>query len=116
MAVPLAVVIVFIDFFYSRKFSMRLIWEKIPFFALAIISGMIAIQAQQVKDFTPENSQWAFVDRLAIASHNFISYLIQLIAPHNLSILYPYPEELKFFHWLSFGLIILFLVGFCISL
>ena len=112
MAVPLAVVIVFIDFFYSRKFSMRLIWEKIPYFALAIISGMIAVQAQQVKDFVPENSQWTFVDRLAIASHNFISYLIQVIAPHDLSILYPYPAELNFYHWLSFGLIILLLAGF----
>jgi hypothetical protein len=112
MAVPLAVVIIFLDFFYSRKFSMRLIWEKIPFFAIAIISGILAIQAQQVEDFVPGNSQWTIVDRLAIAGHNFISYLIQLIAPHNLSVLYPYPEELKLYHWLSFGLVILLLAGF----
>jgi tetratricopeptide (TPR) repeat protein len=112
MAVPLAVVIVFIDLFYSRKFSMRLIWEKIPFFGLAIISGIMAIQAQEISDFAPENSQWTFVDRLAIASHNFISYLIQLIAPHDLSIWYPYPAELKLYHWFSFGLVILLLAGF----
>jgi len=91
---------------------MRLILEKIPFFALAIISGMIALQAQQVKDFVSANSQWTFVDRLVIASHNFVSYLIQLIAPHDLSILYPYPGELKFYHWLSFGLVILLFAGF----
>ena len=112
MAVPLAVVIIFIDFFYSRKFSMRLIWEKIPFFSIAIISGMIAVQAQHVKDFAPQNPQWTLIDRLALASHNFISYLIQLIAPHDLSILYPYPKELSFYHWLSFGLIILLLAAF----
>ena len=112
MAVPLAVVIVFLDFFYSRKFSLRLIWEKIPFFALATISGIIAIQAQQAKDYTPGNSQWTLIDRLAIASHNFINYLFQLIAPHDLSIFYPYPGELKFYHWLSFGLIICLLAGF----
>ena len=112
MAVPLAVVIIFIDFFYSRKFSMRLIWEKIPFFALAIISGVMAIHAQQVEDFTSENSQWTVIDRLAIGSHNFINYLIQLIAPHDLSVFYPYPHKLEFYHWLSFGLMILLLTGF----
>jgi tetratricopeptide (TPR) repeat protein len=112
MAVPLAVVIIFVDFFYSRRFSMRLIWEKIPFFALAIILGLIAIQAQQVQDFAPANSQWTLTDRMALASHNFINYLIQLIAPHDLSIFYPYPPKLDFYHWLSFGLIILLLTGF----
>ena len=116
MAVPLAVVIIFIDFFYSRKFSMRLIWEKIPFFALAIILGLIAIQAQQVQDFVPENSRWTLIDRMALASHNFINYLIQLIAPHDLSIFYPYPHKLDFYHWLSFGLIILVLTGFIYSI
>ncbi|HET6766652.1 MAG TPA: tetratricopeptide repeat protein [Chitinophagaceae bacterium] len=112
MAVPLAVVIIFIDFFYSRKFSLRLIWEKIPFFALAIISGMIAIQAQEVKDFVSDDSQWTLIDRVAIASNNFINYIIQLIAPHDLSVFYPYPETLKFYHWLSFGLVILVLAAF----
>jgi len=47
MAVPLTVVIVFLDLFYSRKFTRRLIWEKLPFLALAIIAGIKAIQAQQ---------------------------------------------------------------------
>ena len=112
MAVPLAVVIVFLDIFYSRKFGIRLIWEKVPFFDLAIIVGIIAIQAQHVQDLSPENSHWTFLDRLALASHNFINYLIQLIAPHDLSVFYPYPDGLKFYHWLSFGLIIL-LISYC---
>jgi tetratricopeptide (TPR) repeat protein len=111
MAVPLAVVLIFLDFFYSRKFSMRLIWEKLPFFFMAVAMGIIAINAQQVKEFAPENSQWAFIDRLAIASNNFVSYLIQSIAPHDLSILYLYPKELNFYYWLSFGLIILLVGG-----
>jgi tetratricopeptide (TPR) repeat protein len=107
MAVPLAVVIVFLDLFYSRKFTRRLIWEKVPFFVLAIIVGIIAIRAQRVQDVTPGNSHWTFLDRLVLASHNFVNYLIQFIAPHDLSVFYPYPGELKFYHWLSFGLIIL---------
>jgi protein O-mannosyl-transferase len=111
MAVPMAVVIIFIDVFYSRKFSMRIIWEKIPFFAMAIISGLIAIQAQQVDDLISENSQWTLLERVVLASHNFINYLIQSIVPHDLSVFYPYPGELKFYHWLSFGLIILLLAG-----
>ena len=112
MAVPLAVVIVFLDLFYSRKFTRLLIWEKLPFLVLAIIAGIIAIQAQQVQDLTPQNAYWTFLDRTALASHNFINYLIQLIAPHDLSIFYPYPDGLKFYHWLSFGLVILLIAVF----
>lgn len=112
MAVPLAVVIVFLDLFYSRKFTRRLIWEKVPFFTLAMIAGIIALRAQQVQDITPGNSHWTLLDRLVLASHNFINYLIQLVAPHDLSVFYPYPGELKFYHWLSFGLIILLITTF----
>jgi len=112
MAVPLAVVIVFLDFYYSRKFSMRLMLEKIPFLALAIVLGLKAIQAQQVDNFAFQTSQWSFIDRLAMASHNFVNYLIQLIIPHNLSVLYPYPEKINFYHWFSMGLIILLISAF----
>ena len=111
MAVPLALVIVFLDVFYSRKFSLRVVLEKIAFLALGIISGIIAVHAQEVTDFTPGSSQWTFIDRLVLASHNFITYLIQLIVPHDLSILYPYPEEVKFYHWLSFGVVILLIAS-----
>jgi tetratricopeptide (TPR) repeat protein len=66
--------------------------EKIPFFFLAIIFGLVAVSAQRsggstgVIDFT-------FPQRILFACFGFISYLYKLLLPLHLSAFYPYPVK-----------------------
>jgi len=49
-AVTFPLILLLLDYFYSRKFTRLVILEKAPFFALALVFGLIAIYAQKVED------------------------------------------------------------------
>jgi tetratricopeptide (TPR) repeat protein len=91
MAVSLPVVLLFIDYFRGRKFNRQLVLEKIPFFILAFIFGVVAVYAQQSSDSIQDIERFPFFYRIAFASYGFVMYLIKLILPFQLSAFYPYP-------------------------
>ena len=92
-AVSLAVTLVILDWFEGRKLiSDRVIIEKIPFFALAICFGVIAIMAQQQGDAIRDIEEFAFYNRIAFAAYGLTQYVIKMIVPLNFAALYPYPS------------------------
>ncbi len=91
MAASLPVVLVLIDFFKGRKITMNVILEKIPFFLLAIIFGVIAVAAQRAPDIVQTVTFFTFPQRIAFACYGFCMYIAKLILPINLSAYYPYP-------------------------
>lgn len=91
-AVSLAVTIFAIDWFKNRKFNIKLILEKIPFLALAIFFGLIAINAQKESDALIDEQGYDFIQRIGIASFAFMQYVFKLFLPINLSAIYPYPD------------------------
>ena len=92
-AVSLAVTIILIDFLRKRKISdIKVIFEKIPFFALAIFFGLIAIGAQKESEALVDEQAYSSLQRIGIASFAFMQYVIKLILPVNLSAIYPYPD------------------------
>ncbi len=93
-AVSLAVTLIAIDYFLGRKMlSKKVILEKIPFLVLSFVFGMIAIFAQQSTEAIKSNTTFNFFDRILFSCYGFIQYIIKLIAPVNLSAIYPYPEK-----------------------
>ncbi|HZG01351.1 MAG TPA: tetratricopeptide repeat protein, partial [Chitinophagales bacterium] len=93
MAASLAVVLPLIDFYRGRKFTMAVILEKVPFFVLALIFGVIAIRAQQSMEAIQDSTLYAPVERIAFASYGFVTYLWKLVLPINLSAYYAYPVK-----------------------
>ncbi len=92
-AVSLAVSIVVIDFFLDRNLkSRKVILEKVPFFILALIFGLVAIQAQKEGNALHTTDSYEFYKRIGFAGYAFTQYLIKLIVPLNLSAIYPYPD------------------------
>lgn len=91
MAASLSVVLLAIDYYREGRFNKILLLEKIPFFALSLIFGIIAIKAQQSMDAVGDFNLFKPYERIAIASYGFISYLWKLILPMNLSAYYAYP-------------------------
>jgi tetratricopeptide (TPR) repeat protein len=92
MAVPLSLCIICTDYFAGRNLlSRKVILEKIPFLALSLIFGIIAILAQHSSNSMRIDTNFAWFERIALASYGFIQYIVKLCFPFHLSAFYPYP-------------------------
>ncbi len=92
-AVSLAVTIVLIDIFRQRKWlSFRVLLEKVPYFVLSLIFGLIAIQAQKYSLAIVDSGVYPLYKRIGIAGYGLMMYMLKLILPIHLSALYPYPD------------------------
>ncbi|HTA82132.1 MAG TPA: tetratricopeptide repeat protein [Bacteroidia bacterium] len=78
---------------FEKKGASVLILEKIPFIAIALLMGMIAVIAQKetgaIKD-VPNNPLF---ERILFAGYSFLDYGWKLIWPGSLSAYYPYPDK-----------------------
>ncbi len=91
MAASLSVVLIAIDFYIDGKLTKKVLMEKIPFLALSLVFGIIAVKAQQSMDAVGDLTIFKPYERVALASYGFITYLWKLVLPMNLSAYYSYP-------------------------
>ena len=89
-AVTLPVVLLLIDYFLERKPDIRMFLEKVPFFALSLFFGIIAILAQKA-DGSINPVGTSLVNSLFYAQYSVWVYLYKLLLPVNLTCLYNYP-------------------------
>lgn len=92
MAVSLVPVLFLIDFYKGRKFDLKVFLEKIPFLILALVMGLVSVNASASEGSIDNNSKFSFVDRLFFASHNLLQYILKSIVPINQSAFYQYPD------------------------
>ena len=71
---------------------LRLVYEKIPLFVLAGISCGVTFLAQKKGEALGLLDVHPLTMRVANAAFSYIKYIQKLIWPHDLAILYPYPE------------------------
>lgn len=91
-AVVLPMVFFTIDFLQNRKFTKQTILEKVPFFALAVAFGILAIKVQGKAGAMQTFQYFPFYERILFSCYALMTYLHKLILPINLSCFYPYPE------------------------
>jgi len=112
MAASLPAVLILTDYFKGRKINLKSLLDKVPFFILAIILGIVAVMAQKSSDAIQDIATYSFFQRIVFACYGFISYLIKLVLPTNLMAYYPYPVggniPIQFY---SYTLILLLLFG-----
>jgi protein O-mannosyl-transferase len=94
-AVVLPMVLILIDFWYNKKMDVKSIGNKIPFFAIALIFGILAILAQSSSLTEQRLVTHSFLERILFAFYNITSYLYKLILPYNLACFYGYPPPDK---------------------
>lgn len=92
MAASLPVVLILTDYFKERKLNGKTLLEKLPYFLLSVVFGIVAIWAQQSEGAT-EAVDYPFMQRILFACYGFISYIFKLVLPLNLSAYYPYPVK-----------------------
>ncbi len=90
VAVSLPIVFFTIDYFLERKFTFKVIFEKIPFLILSVIFGIIAIKAQQAEKAINNSIPTSIINKILNVSYGLDLYLWKLIAPINLSCFYGY--------------------------
>src|SRR5687768_17102781 len=89
-AVIFPVVIFCIDVLRSRKFNIKLLVEKIPFFILALVMGLLTFTAQKEKGAIDGTQIFDLGTRILMGFYGIMMYFIKLIFPINLSPFYPF--------------------------
>lgn len=90
-AVVFPIALLLIDYYRHRSFSSKWFIEKIPYFAISLLFGIITIQIQKTAAIG-EFGDYSIPQRLLFACYGFAMYIFKLFFPFNLSLLYPYPK------------------------
>lgn len=91
MAVTLPVIMIITDLFLKRKLSTKTILEKIPFFVLTIVFGVVAIYAQESAKAIGEFKSYTVFERFLFVCYSITTYIWKAIAPTDLRTFYGYP-------------------------
>ncbi|MEO5571181.1 MAG: tetratricopeptide repeat protein [Bacteroidia bacterium] len=113
-AVTLPVLLLLLDFYLGRKLlSKKVILEKIPFFLLSILFGIITLMNSSTMKNIAEGMliSYSAVDIFFIACYSFVFYLFKFILPVNLCSIYVYPPKNgSLLPWEYYAAAILFLL------
>jgi len=91
-AVALAPVLIIIDFYLGRKITGKTILEKIPFFALSLGFGILALQIQKASGATDLAPVFPVMERFFLVAYGLVFYIVKAIVPFGLSAIHLYPE------------------------
>lgn len=88
-AVTLPLMLLLFDYFNKRRFNIKTaIFEKIPFFILSLIFGLVAIDAQSMES----PNIYPFYVHVFLATYALSFYLFKFLAPFYQSAIIPFPE------------------------
>jgi tetratricopeptide (TPR) repeat protein len=113
MAVVLPLVLILIDIYYRRKFSWKMILEKLLMFVFALWIGVLAVKIQSAGAIT-SFSTFTLWQRFTFTAYGFLMYWVKLMLPVGLSAFYMYPSldshgNIPFIYYIS-PLLVLILV------
>lgn len=80
-----------LDYVRSRTWSMKWIYEKIPFFLCAAFMVYLTLHAQKTAGATDTSNYFNIGKRILFASYGHMMYIVKMIWPFNLATFYPFP-------------------------
>lgn len=93
MAVTLPVVLLLLDVFEKRAFSIRSSLEKVPFLVVSVIFGLLTLEVQSSTGAgLVDTTYYTLFERILFALYGIVEYTSKLFVPTNLSAFYPYPS------------------------
>jgi hypothetical protein len=93
LAVSLPFVLLLFDYYASRKFDRKMLFEKIPFFVISLMGGIIAFLVRQPVKISSAIGTYSFLDRMLLGSYSTVTYLWKLLTPVQLCAIYNFPGE-----------------------
>ena len=97
------------------RFLLKLIWEKVPFFIITAVSSGVTFYAQKHNGAVKSLTALPLVDRGANAIIAYIAYIVKMIFPFRLAVLYPYPKTLPWLEVAGASLILVFITLFAVK-
>jgi len=88
---PLSLICV--DIYFKQNFSWKFIINKIPFFIFSLVFGLLNIKAQTEDQFINYAHAFPIHERIGYAGFALMRYFFMFVAPINLSVIYPYPQN-----------------------
>lgn len=98
-AVTLPLSMLLVDYYFERKLSFRLVFEKWFYFLLAAATGILGIYFIRQQGFLKKEVFFPLFERFFIGSYSYCIYFIKSILPYKMVPVYPYPEP---FNWLFY--------------
>lgn len=100
-AVTLPLSLILIDFWLDKKFELKSVINKIPFFVLSLVTGLVGIYFLRQQGSLDAGETLPLVQRLFIGSYAFVVYIIKSLVPFEMAAVYPYPAKAGVLHYLS---------------
>jgi len=101
-AVMLPVILILLDWYKNRGFSSKVLLEKVPFFAISVLFGVITIMVQSdTAVVVGESDVHNLFERFIFACYGTMMYIFKMFVPINLSAFHPYPKALSAVHYIS---------------
>jgi tetratricopeptide (TPR) repeat protein len=91
----------------GRQLIGNLLWEKLPFFLLAIALSFMLIWQLRADNYMASLQQITFYDRILNAIVSYVAYLSKTFWPVNLAVFYPYEPSLPLWQVFSAASILL---------
>ncbi|MFC1837533.1 hypothetical protein ACFLYW_02505, partial [Thermodesulfobacteriota bacterium] len=93
MALAYPFILLLFDIYSGRRINIRLFKDKIPFFIIALLFGVIALYARGSYTDMLQESNFTLVETLSLGTYRLIYYyLLRIFFPVGISLLYPYPN------------------------
>ena len=90
-AIILPLVLLLLDYWKGRPLKWKPVTEKIPFFLLSLVFGIITVRVQAV-DAIAGLDIWPLWARFFFACYTIMIYTIRFVFPYPLSAFHPYPS------------------------
>ena len=91
-AIILPLILLLLDYWKGRPITFKVIAEKIPFFLLSFLFGIITVKIQSPTAMAGLHV-FTITDRLFFACYVLMIYFIRFFVPHPLSAFHPFPAS-----------------------
>jgi hypothetical protein len=113
MAASLPLVLILLHWAGTRRRDWKLLVDKIPFFVVALLMGMLAVKIQAEGEAITE--KLPVLMRFLHATYGFTAYLPKILFPLGLSAYYPYPYPQVNGHWVTHPVPVIFYLTLLVS-
>ncbi len=92
-AVSLPIALLTIDYAYKGKITITDLKQKIPYFLLSLLFGLITLEAVHLQQAFPNSARFTFINKFIFSTSAIFFYIFLILCPFKLSAYHPFPTD-----------------------